>query len=239
MRLSYSQRLAALSRLTSQAAHEIRNRLNAIVLQVALLRKKHGDPQQDSGRHLDVLEKEVMELGRMIQGLVDFIRPREETQLEGMRLEKVVEETLDLMAPRAEQCGIRIESRIASELPAVSGNAELLREALQNLVTNAFEAMPEGGVLRIRADRSAEDSVLLTVEDTGEGIAAEDLPKVFDLFHTTRGHRGGVGLSAVYRTILLHGGEVGIDSERGTGTRVRIVLPVMTAPHRTSQVSPE
>lgn len=223
-RLSYAQKLAALGRLTSGVAHEIKNPLNALVIQVALLRQKLGESHPDARRHLDVLEDEVKRLDRVVQGFMKFTRP-EEIQLESVRLDKIVEEALELMAARAEQQGIRLETHVPQQLPAVQGSAELLRQVLLNLINNAIDAMPGGGLLRVRAEPSTEGSILLTLEDTGEGIPAADLARVFDLFYTTKSGGSGIGLSMAYRIIQLHGGEIRVDSERGAGTRVTMTLP--------------
>ncbi len=226
--LSYSRKLAALGRLTSGVAHEIRNPLNALVVQVALLRQKL-EQEQEGGvrRHLDILEAEVKRLDRVVQGFLKFTRP-EEIQLESVRLDQVVREVVDLMAARAEQGGIRLESHVGPDTPPVQGSAELLRQALLNLTSNAFDAMPRGGILRIRAT-VVEGSVVLAVEDTGDGIEAEALPKVFNLFYTTKNEGSGVGLSMVYRIVQLHGGEIRVESERGAGTRVTMTLPAAVA----------
>jgi signal transduction histidine kinase len=223
-RLSHSQKLAALGRLTSGVAHEIRNPLNALVLQAALLRQKLGPAVPHAARHLDIIEEEVKRLDRVIDGFLRFTRP-EELQLETVRLDGILREAMDLMAARAEHGGIRMEAAVAPDLPRVRGSAELLRQALLNLMGNALDAMPAGGLLRVRADPTAEGTIALTVEDTGEGIGPEHLPKVFNLFYTTRSNGSGIGLSLVYRIAQLHGGDVQIDSERGTGTRVTMTLP--------------
>ncbi len=226
-RLSYSQKLAALGRLTSGVAHEIKNPLNALVLQAALLRQKLGDASPEATRHLDVVEEEVRRLDRVIQGFLEFTRP-EELQLESVRLDGIVREALDLLAARAEQAGVRLASLVPAELPAVQGSAQLLKQALLNLVGNALDATPTGGRVDVRAEPTADGSIALTVEDTGEGIGPEDLRKVFNLYYTTRSAGNGLGLSLVYRIVQLHAGETRIESVRGVGTRVTMTLPETT-----------
>ena len=222
--LAYSQKLAALGRLTSGVAHEIKNPLNALVLHVELLRQKLGDTDKDAKHHLDVLDEEVRRLDHVVLGFLKFTRP-EELQLESVGLDRIVREVLEFLAAEAEQRGIRLEPYIPAELPALQGSAELLRQVLLNLAGNAFDAMPHGGVLRLRVEPAREGSIALTVEDTGEGIPAEELPKIFDLFYTTKRGGNGIGLSMVYRIVQLHGGEIHVDSERGVGTRVTMTFP--------------
>jgi len=226
-RLSYSQKLAALGRLTSGVAHEIKNPLNALVLQAALLRQKLGAASPEATRHLDVVEEEIRRLDRVIDGFLKFTRP-EELQLESVELDGIVRETLDLVAARAEQAGIRLEAVVSPGLPPVQGSAELLRQALLNLVGNALDATPAGGRVEVRVEPAADGSLAVTVEDSGEGIDPAELPKVFNLFYTTRSGGNGIGLSLVYRIVQLHGGEVRIDSTPGAGTRVTMTLPEAT-----------
>jgi signal transduction histidine kinase len=217
-----SRRLAALGRLTSGVAHQIRSPLNALVLQVELLRQKLTHAPPETARHLDMLDEEVRRLDHVVQGFLKFIRP-EELQLESVCLESLVRETLDFLAAGAEHKKIKLESKVPEELPAIQGNAELLRQVLLNVAGNAFDAMPAGGVLRVLAERQ-DGHIALTVEDTGQGIAPDDLPKIFDLFYTTKSDGNGIGLSMVYRIVQLHGGEVQVSSERGTGTRVTMTF---------------
>lgn len=217
-----SRRLAALGRLTSGVAHEIKNPLNALVLQVALLRQKLGPEHEGAGRHLDVLDEEVRRLDRAVQGFLKFIRP-EELKLESVQPRALVEDVAGFLAVQAEARGIRLETRVAGDLPEIQGSADLLRQALLNLAGNAFDAMPGGGMLRVAAE-CGQDGVVLSVEDTGEGIAKEQLPKIFDLFYTTKPAGTGIGLSMVYRIVQLHGGTIDVRSERGKGTRFTMNL---------------
>jgi signal transduction histidine kinase len=124
-----------------------------------------------------------------------------------------------------EKNGIRLETRIPPNLPEVYGDRELLQQALLNLMINACEAMPGGGELRLIASRPEEGRIGLDIEDTGVGIAPEELPKIFDLYYTTKSRGSGIGLSMVYRIIQLHGGEVTVSSTPGQGTRFTITLP--------------
>lgn len=222
--LSYSQKLAALGRLTSGVAHEIKNPLNAMVIHVALLRQKLVKEGPEARGYLDVLEEEIRRLDGVIQGFLKFTRP-EELQLEALRVEEVVSEATRLLAGEVEKNGIRLETEIASGLPEVYGDRELLQQAVLNLLINACEAMPEGGELRLTASRPQEGRVVLDVQDSGVGIEEEELPKIFDLYYTTKSRGSGIGLSMVYRIIQLHDGDVTVESTPGQGTRFTITLP--------------
>ncbi len=222
--LSYSQKLAALGRLTSGVAHEIKNPLNAMVIHVALLRQKLEKAGPEARGYLDVLEEEIRRLDRVIQGFLKFTRP-EELQLEAIPIEEVLGEATRLLAGEVERSGILMETEIAPDLPRIYGDRELLQQAVLNLMLNACEAMPEGGELRLTASRREEGRVVLDIQDSGIGIETEEIPKIFDLYYTTKSRGSGIGLSMVYRIIQLHDGDVTVDSTPGQGARFTITLP--------------
>ena len=222
--LSYSQKLAALGKLTSGVAHEIKNPLNAMVIHVALLREKlaRGGPS-DAQAHLDTLEQEIRRLDRVIQGFLKFTRP-EDLQLTSITFPELLEEVIRLVSAEAERSGIAIETSVASALAPVYGDRELLQQVFVNLVLNALEAMPEGGRLELSA-RQAEESIEIVVADTGVGIDRELIDKIFDLYVTTKSKGSGIGLSVVYRIVQLHGGEITVESRKGEGARFLVRLP--------------
>jgi signal transduction histidine kinase len=222
--LSYSQKLAALGRLTSGVAHEIKNPLNAMVIHVALLRQKLRKAGPEAKGYLDVLEEEIRRLDGVIQGFLKFTRP-EELQLEAVTIEEVLGEATRLLVGEVEKNGIHMETEIAGGLPAVYGDRELLQQAFLNLMINACEAMPDGGELRVTASRPREGRVALEVQDSGIGIEPDELPKIFDLYYTTKSRGSGIGLSMVYRIVQLHDGDVKVSSTPGQGTRFTITLP--------------
>lgn len=222
--LSYSQKLAALGRLTSGVAHEIKNPLNAMVIHVALLRQKLTDSGPEARGYLDVLDEEIRRLDRVISGFLKFTRP-EELQLEHVPLGEVLKDVLRLISGEAGKNSIQVETDIPDDLPPVHGDRELLQQAFLNLMLNACEAMPEGGRLRVMTRRSDDRLVEVEIQDSGLGIATEELPRIFDLYYTTKGGGSGIGLSLVYRIVQLHDGEVVVDSTQGAGSRFTIKLP--------------
>jgi PAS domain S-box-containing protein len=222
--LSYSQKLSALGRLTSGVAHEIKNPLNAMVIHVALLRQKLESVAPDARGYLDVLDEQIRRLDRVIQGFLKFTRP-EELHLDAVPLEGVLKEVLQLVSGEAQKNGIRVVREIPSDLPPVHGDRELLQQAFLNLMLNAKDAMPGGGTLKVAAQRSIDGYVEIEVEDNGVGISNSELPKIFDLYYTTKEAGSGIGLSLVYRIIQLHDGEVEVHSTPKLGTRFTIKLP--------------
>lgn len=222
--LSYSQKLAALGKLTSGVAHEIKNPLNAMVIHVALLREKlaHTGPPEAQA-YLDTLEQEIRRLDRVIQGFLKFTRP-EDLQLTSVTLPELLEEVVRLVSAEAEASGIAIATAVPSDLPPVYGDRELLQQVFVNLMRNALEAMPEGGRLELSA-RPEEESIEIAVADTGVGIDADLIDKIFDLYVTTKSKGSGIGLSVVYRIVQLHGGEITVESRKGEGARFLVRLP--------------
>jgi PAS domain S-box-containing protein len=222
--LSYSQKLAALGRLTSGVAHEIKNPLNAMVIHVALLREKlvrAGVPEAQAS--LDTLEQEIRRLDRVIQGFLKFTRP-EDLQLTSVTLAELLEEVVRLVSAEAEGVGITISTSLSPALPPVYGDRELLQQVFVNLVRNAIEAMPDGGRLEL-SGRQTEESVEIGVADTGVGIDPDLIDKIFDLYVTTKSKGSGIGLSVVYRIVQLHGGEITVESRKGEGARFLVRLP--------------
>jgi signal transduction histidine kinase len=224
--LNMSSRLAAISRLTGRVAHEIKNPLNAIALQLEVLKEIVLDEVPAAKPRLDELLAEIMRLDRVVRTFLDFTRPVE-LETEPFDLCEVTGSLLSLIEAECESARVQIERAMAQEPVMVRGDASLLRQAILNILRNALESMPEGGFLRVAVD--SDDAALLSITDTGVGIAPEDREKIFQLYFTTKEQGTGVGLAMAYRAVQLHGGTVEVDSEPGKGTTMRIRLPLLTA----------
>jgi CheY-like chemotaxis protein/anti-sigma regulatory factor (Ser/Thr protein kinase) len=143
-------------------------------------------------------------------------------------VERVIELTRARWNAMPQESGrvIRVESHLATDLPAIAGNASEIRDAITNLILNAADAMPEGGLLTIRSRAVGADRVQLDVTDTGIGMDEATRSRCLELFFTTKGARGtGLGLAMVYGTVERHGGEIQIESQPGVGTTVRLIFP--------------
>jgi len=166
-----------------------------------------------------------------VANLLQFSR-RGSPQISSIDLRAEVEAALDLVRYRLRTRGIAVAQEIAPDLPLMQADRQLLRQLLLNLLTNASDAMPQGGTLTIRAMQgpleNGEPGVLLEFADTGVGIAAKDLPKVMEPYFTTKeeGQGTGLGLPICRRIVQEHGGAIAIESEVGRGTTVRVGLPV-------------
>jgi DNA-binding NtrC family response regulator/signal transduction histidine kinase/HAMP domain-containing protein len=223
--VTYSQKLAALGRLTSGVAHEVKNPLNAMRIHLELLKARLGASQPPIRENLDVIAQEIVRLDRVVQGFLKFVRP-EEIRLAPVQVDALLSEIARLMVPEAAHAGARITEDVAPELPPVAGDRELLQQALTNLVTNAIQAMPKGGTVTLGARLGPDGSVEIRIADEGVGIPAQDLEKIFRLYFTTKSQGSGIGLSMVYRIVQMHDGRIDVESEVDRGTVMILTLPV-------------
>jgi signal transduction histidine kinase len=223
--VTYSQKLAALGRLTSGVTHEVKNPLNAMRIHLELLKVRLGSTNPAARENVDVIAHEIQRLDRVVQGFLKFVRP-EEVNLAPVDVGALLAEVARLMTPDAARTGTRIALDVAPDLPTVSGDAGLLQQACTNLVTNAIQAMPNGGVVTLGACRGKDGGIEVRVRDEGVGIAAEDLERIFRLYYTTKPQGSGIGLSMVYRIVQMHDGRIDVDSEVGRGTMMTMTLPV-------------
>jgi signal transduction histidine kinase len=222
--LDVATRLAAISRLSSGVAHEIKNPLNAILLRLEFLRARLGEGDPDLGQELDILSREVLRLDRVVKTFLDFSRPVE-VRFQKLDLGAVAREVAELVRPQAALASIEVECCVPAEPAWMSGDPDLLKQALLNLVTNAVEAMtPTGGRLRVSLAGQERDLVL-EVADTGPGIPADLRAKVFQLYFTTKSQGSGIGLAMTYRAVQLHNGIISFSSEAGQGTTFRMAFP--------------
>jgi signal transduction histidine kinase/HAMP domain-containing protein len=239
----YSRKLAALGRLTAGVAHEVKNPLNAMTIHLELLRGKlsrrarvtpggdDAEPSSEGGaalEHVSVIGGEIRRLDQVVQGFLKFMRP-EDLKLQPVDVCDLLQGIARVVEPDGAASNIRVVCDCGPGVPPVHGDPEPLRQALFNLAINACQAMPNGGTLRLTAQPASGRRVALTVEDTGVGIPPAHLPRVFDLYFTTKAAGSGIGLSMVFRTIQLHDGEIEVQSTPGTGTTFRILLPQASA----------
>jgi PAS domain S-box-containing protein len=223
--VSYSAKLAALGRLTSGVAHEVKNPLNAMMIHVELLKERLEDAEADVKQSLEVIGSEIRRLDRVVQGFLKFMRPQELT-LKPVDLNAMLQSVGALLEAESQSHGVRFVLELDPALPPVSADEELLRQAFINVLQNAVQAMPNGGAVRIRTRAEDTDWVRVVVTDQGVGIAPEDLDKVFKLYYTSKPGGSGIGLSVVYRILQLHDGTVEIKSHPGRGTALIVRLPV-------------
>jgi signal transduction histidine kinase len=227
--LEVSRRLAAVGRLTAGVGHEVKNPINAMVVHLELLKGKLADNANANGahRHVEIIAGEMQRLDRVVQTLADFTRPLE-LHLSDVSLDKVARAVVELTG--GEMAERRVRWECDAEPVQVRADDELLRQALLNLVLNAMQAMPDGGLLRVTVRRDG-DFAVLSVEDEGGGIAPELMPRIFELYFTTKPKGSGIGLAMTYRIVQMHGGAMEVRSDAAplgkTGTVFTMRLPAV------------
>jgi signal transduction histidine kinase len=221
------EHLATLGRFSAQMAHDLKNPIAALKGAAQYLKEEHarGRPWDDKGDFLDLLLEQVERLDRVV-GTYQRLG-RVEPLLQPLEVNQLVSSVLSLQA-FAGRPDVALRLELAPQLPRCPGDWDLLANALENLVRNAFEAMPRGGTLTVRTAAEGE-SVVLSVEDSGEGMDARTRERAFDDFFTTKATGSGLGLAFVRRVVEAHGGRVALTSQEGRGTVVRLHLPASEA----------
>ena len=222
--IELSRRLAAIGRLTSGVAHEVKNPINAIVVHLEVLRQKLSQADPDTRRHMDVIGSEIRRLDRVVQTLVEFTRPVE-LRLTELDLRKLVNEVVMLASPEAERHNIQFEREASIDPLPVRIDADLVKQAVLNIVINGVQAMSDGGRLHITTRREGDDAIIV-VRDEGPGISAEIRDKIYNLYFTTKKGGSGIGLSMAYRVVQLHNGAVEFDSVEGQGATFTLRIPL-------------
>ena len=223
--LQTADRLAAISKISSGVAHEVKNPLNAIGLHVEVARAKLSRGQTDVTQEMEIISREILRLDRVVKTFLDFTRPVE-LRLANVPLQELVREIVELARPQAEASKIRVVVDEPAEHVELRIDRDLMKQAVLNVVVNAIEAMPEGGELRFSA-MAGEESAEIFISDTGHGISPELREKIFRLYFTTRKEGSGIGLAMTFRIVQLHDGTIDFTSELGKGTTFFIRLPVV------------
>lgn len=230
--LQVSEHLASMGRVTAGVAHEVKNPLNSMRVWLEVL-KSNLPVEAESQQATRMLDSEIERLDRVVKTFLDFTKPVE-LQFEDVDLAELLAGVVETAQPDTRKSRIEAVVRLDTKVPPVRADRQLLRQALLNLVLNACQAMPSGGVLTINLVQSGE-TAKITVADTGVGIAPQHRKQIFQLYFTTRTGGTGVGLANTFRFVQLHGGSIEFESEPGRGTRFIVRLPVArgseTAPH--------
>jgi len=222
--LELSRRMAAIGRLTSGVAHEVKNPINAIVVHLELLRNKLGDPHAPGIRHLEVIDAEIRRLDRVVQTLVDFSRPVE-LQLREHDLRGVIGDVLALATEELSTRNIILVEDLPTQPVMAHVDADLLKQAALNVIENGAQAMPEGGKLEVTLEIDRK-SAIIRIADEGVGIPDEIRDRIFDLYFTTKSGGSGIGLAMTYRILQLHHGGIEVQSREDRGTEFRLRIPL-------------
>lgn len=222
-----SERLNALILLAAGVAHEIGNPLNSLNIHLQLMdRAVQRLPDDARGELSELLAVARGEVGRLDQILTQFlkaVRPSE-PQLEKAAVREVVDDTLTFLKHEIRDRDILVEVEAADDTPPAYIDRQQLRQAFFNIIRNAIQAMPNGGLLKITISYS-DRHVRVAFTDTGTGISPDDMGRMFDAFHTTKKEGSGLGLMIVQRIVRDHGGQIEVHSEPHKGATFTIVLP--------------
>ena len=222
-----SERLNALTLLAAGVAHEIGNPLNSLHIHLQLMertvRKLDGRLRDELQESIDIARSEISRLDSIVTQFLKAIRPSK-PQLQREHVNAIVEEAVRFFTPEIQDRDIVVEQELRSDLPLLELDRDQMKQAFYNIIKNSFEAMKRRGILRIRTDIDATH-VLVSFTDTGGGMSAETLSRVFEPYYTTKQSGSGLGLLIVRRIVREHGGELAIESDEGQGLTLTIRLP--------------
>ncbi len=228
--LWHASKLATMGELAASVAHELNNPLATVSLRVETLIAQLGndDPKQ---RPLQIVMSEVERMANLVTNLLQFTR-RHHQQVSTIDVRDEISRSIDLISYYLRNRKIEVVKNFDASLPSVHADRQQLRQVFLNLMTNAGDSMLEGGVLTVRVDEQRETgTIVIEFSDTGQGISAGDLEKIWEPFFTSKpdGKGTGLGLPICSRIVEEHGGTITLNSELGKGTTVRVVLPIANA----------
>lgn len=223
--LIYTEKLAALGRFSAGIAHEIRNPLANISASAQFCMSKF-EVDKNMKKHFDVILRNTETANRIIKELLDFTSPRETVLVQG-DITVLLNKICEMVKPRCAKHNVQLVKSVAGGIPGFPLNDKKLEEAFMNFLSNAIEAMPEGGTLTVNTmyDKP-KNSLFVKFTDTGYGIKKEDMDKIFEPFFTTKDDGTGLGLSLAYHIVNAHGGDISIESTYGKGTTINVRFPV-------------
>ena len=234
-RLHFAERSTALGRLAAGVAHEIRNPLNFINLSIDHMRQRLGpaEPERraDFERILDNMKSEISRLNRLVGDFLSFGKPMR-LDPRPCALDEVLRDVAALVEHKARDQAIAIALDAEPGLPRIVADPELLKTCFLNLMINAMDAMPGGGLLDLsvrRRDEDGQEEIEVVVRDSGKGMTGEEIRAAFEPYFSTKDTGLGLGLALTHKIVTDHGGSVVIESEPGKGTTVRLRLPMRTA----------
>ena len=229
------EKMSALGRLAASVAHEVRNPLGAIDIQLQLLGEDLDAVSEDLRvklmQRLNIAQTEMKRMDRIVHNFLRFSRTPQ-LHLENLLINNVIRHVFELVSPEARERNIDLVLDLADDILPIDGDEDQLAQAVLNMTVNAFQSMPTGGrlVARTWVDLEA-NQVCLALTDTGCGISETEIARIFEFYYTTKDEGTGLGLSIVQRIIYQHGGHLDVDSRVGEGTTFFIYLPVSNRQH--------
>jgi two-component system, sporulation sensor kinase E len=222
-----SERLNALTLLAAGVAHEIGNPLNSLHIHLQLMersvQKLHGEAKAELQQSIDIARSEVNRLDSIVTQFLRAIRPSR-PQLRPESLNTIIEEAVRFFTPEIQDRDITVKQELRSDLPLLQLDRDQMKQAFYNVIKNSLEATKRHGTLHIRTDMD-DTHVIVSFVDTGSGMSAGNLSRVFEAYFTTKSTGTGLGLLIVRRIVREHGGELSIESNEGEGLTLTIRLP--------------
>lgn len=223
-----SEKVNSILLLAAGVAHEIGNPLNSLTIHLQLMGRQIGKAAKTPGlekvtQSLEVCQNEVQRLDGIIQNFLDAIRPRP-PDFSDVDLVETLEAVLAVQGHELQDRELKVEVEVDAGHPVVKADRNQVKQVFFNVIKNAAEAMQSGGKLTIKA-RGDDEYVIFQFGDTGKGIPQDDMPRLFQPFHTTKKGGHGLGLMIIQRIMRDHGGQIGIDSREGVGTVVTLQFP--------------
>lgn len=217
--LQQKERLASMGQLAAGVAHEIKNPLNAINLTIEHLRDKYTRKDETAKKYIQTIQSEISRLDTIVDNFLNFLRSDYLNKTD-TDMNDLISAVLSLLEKEISTAGIKIVFKTGE--PFIGEvDPERFKTVFLNIFLNAIHAMPKGGVIKISTNATKKK---ITIEDTGGGIPAKNVEKIFDLFYTTKSKGTGLGLPTAYKIVKEHGGEISISSQEGKGTQVSIML---------------
>ena len=235
--LVHSEKLASLGQLAAGVAHELNNPLGTILLFSDILLKE-SDQDHPSRNDLETIVKETMRCKSIVAALLDFAR-QHQVDVQEINLSELIQNVIEIEKKHARYDKVHMHVEIEDDLPRIQADPAQLQEVVYNLLQNAAEAMPDGGSIMVRARSGPAGMVTFEVQDTGTGIAEEDMSKIFTPFFTTKpiGKGTGLGLAITYGIVKMHRGQISIQSHEGKGTTFTVSLPIRLPVSETTKAS--
>jgi signal transduction histidine kinase len=221
--LLQAEKMATAGRLSVSIAHEVNNPLQS-VQNCLHLAGRDDLPEEQRQEYFELAKTELNRLMSTVQRMLDFYRPGAVSPTE-VDVNDLLEYVLHLMAKQLEKQEIHVQPDIPDNLPKVFAVGSQIQQVLINLILNSFDAMPEGGELKIQA-RAVKGGVEVLLQDSGTGIAEDRRPHIFEPFFSTKDGGTGLGLTVSYNIITAHGGTLELASTNGSGACFRVYLPI-------------
>ena len=222
--LKKADRLAALGRLSSGIAHEIRNPLGSIKGSVEILESEIR-PDNKKYEFVKIIKEEIARLNAIVESFLKFARPPKPS-LQQTSMNELIESILLLTNKQAQKGNIEILKKLDPDLAPALMDPNQIRQVIMNIILNGMESMPEGGTLTIKSGNDNNRSIVVEISDTGTGISNEGLDHIFDPFFTTKSQGTGLGLAISYQLVQNHGGMIQASKNEASGLTFRIELPM-------------